>query len=452
MKISSILPASTLEALIGILATGSIVAGLFIYALLEPDRIDRAQATQLTLNLDDAMTLYAENCSVCHGLAGEGIGAIPPLNNPNLSASDPQALTKTISRGLYGTSMPAWSLEDGGPLGDYQIEQLVQLIQFGDWQVTQDRVVNLGVAPLVPFSAKPDTIILESLKTLPDGELLMQGVTRYSESCVACHGPDGTGTALVPALNDPAVRLKTDEEIQRTIQNGVPGTLMAGWEKSLNSDEIQALLALIKRWEEIPAGAIPSPDRPIAVTEESLALGSELYTTSCSNCHGPEGQGSQRAPSLNVKSFLADTNDQAIQQIITLGVPGTSMPAWGDRMTDVEIQAIVGFIRAWEPTAPEVATPTRMRGPRWQSSGAPSLPSGGARSPSQAQGLQVNQGEISRQSLTLSSSSSWSQLLAAEWQNLDSRAAALLGIIAMIATGLIGLSLVLLRHSPPPAA
>ena len=146
MKISRILPVSTLEVLIGILATGLIVTGLLFYALLEPERIDRAQASQLALNLDDATTLYAENCTVCHGLAGEGIGATPPLNNPNLSASDPQALYKTISRGLYGTSMPAWSLEDGGPLSDYQIDQLVQLIQYGDWQVTQDRVVDLGLA------------------------------------------------------------------------------------------------------------------------------------------------------------------------------------------------------------------------------------------------------------------------------------------------------------------
>jgi hypothetical protein len=44
------------------------------------------------------------------------------------------------------------------------------------------------------------------------------------------------------------------------------------------------------------------------------------------------------------------------------------MPAWGDRMTDAEIQAIVGFIRQWEPTAPEVAILTRPGGggPPWR--------------------------------------------------------------------------------------
>ena len=65
-----------------------------------------------------------------------------------------------------------------------------------------------------------------------------------------------------------------------------------------------------------------------------------------------------------------------MQQIISLGVPDTAMPAWGDRMTGAEIQAVVGYIRAWEPNAPAVATP--LRGPWWKySSSAASLPGGG---------------------------------------------------------------------------
>jgi mono/diheme cytochrome c family protein len=143
---------------------------------------------------------------------------------------------------------------------------------------------------------------------------------------------------------------------------------MVGWNNTLTVEEISGLITLIKRWEEIPAGTIPAPDVPIPTTEESIALGSQLFTANCARCHGPEGQGTPRAPSLNVKSFLTGTNDQAILQIVTSGVPGTAMPAWGDRMTDAEIQAIVGFIRQWEPTAPEVAVLTRPGGggPPWR--------------------------------------------------------------------------------------
>ena len=378
-----------IEHLVGLLALGLALSGLLIYAVQEPQRIAQAQEAQLQRDLDDAMTLYAQNCSVCHGVAGEGIGATPALDNPALRSSDAVALTKIISRGLFGTTMPAWHEEDGGTLSDYQIATLVALIQSGDWQATQDRVVNLGLTPLVPFSAEPDPALLEAVGELPGGDVLARGIVVYAEQCVACHGADGLGSSIAPALNEPVVRAKPAADIERTILNGVPGTLMAGWQLVLPAEDVTALVTLITTWDTVPTGTIPEPDRPLPVTEESLALGADLYSQNCSRCHGPEGQGTGRAPALNVKGFLVDTGDLAIQQIITLGVPGTAMPVWGDRLVDFEIQAIVGFIRTWEPTAPEVATPARGGGGPWwavnggTSPGGRALPSGGQVLPSQ---------------------------------------------------------------------
>lgn len=276
-------------------------------------------------------------------------------------------LFKTIARGRYATAMPAWSEDEGGPLSDYQISELVALIQSGDWNATGDRVVNLSLTPLIPFTTEPDAALLEAVGALPDGAALQSAIGIYAGSCVACHGADGPGTALAPALNAPSVREKTAEELTRTLTFGVPGTLMAGWSNQLTPEQMSAMVTLLQRWDEIPAGAIPAPNVPIPTTAESIALGGDLYAANCVRCHGPEGQGTPRAPALNVKSFLTDTNDQAIELIITGGVPGTAMPAWGDRMTAADIQAIVGFIRQWEPTAPEVAVPTRPGGggPPW---------------------------------------------------------------------------------------
>lgn len=374
----------SVEHFAGMLALALLASGLLIYAMREPLRIQAAQNQILSNQLDEAMTLYAQNCSICHGLAGEGIGATPPLDNPSLESADSLTLAKIIARGLYGTSMPAWSKEDGGPLSDYQIDNLVILIQHGDWQQTQDRVVNLGLAPLVPFTTEPDATLLEEVRSLPGGESLALGIETYASQCVACHGADGLGTTLAPALNDQLVREKDAAEIERIILNGVPGTLMAAWQHTLSSEQVAALVELIAGWDTVPSGSIPAPDEPVAVTAESLELGASLYAQSCSRCHGPEGQGTQRAPSLNVKGYLADTNDAALQQIITLGVPNTAMPAWGDRLTDAEIQAIVGFIRSWEPTAPEVAVPARGGGGPWwaveggtRPNAAAALPSGG---------------------------------------------------------------------------
>lgn len=180
---------------------------------------------------------------------------------------------------------------------------------------------------------------------------------------------------------------------------------MAGWANVLTTEDISTLVTLVQRWDEVPAGILPAPNVPIPVTEESLALGSQLFSSNCSRCHVPEGQGTQRAPALNVKSFLTDTSDLAIQQIVTQGVPGTAMPAWGDRMTESDIQAIVGLIRQWEPTAPEVATPTRAGGggPLWLRNNAPTT------APGQGQGTGQGQGQGQAQS-------SWWQIV--DWRIL----------------------------------
>lgn len=360
-----------IEHFLGILATILIATGILFYAYNEPNRLTSAQDAQLQTDLDEAMTLYAENCSVCHNLAGEGIGANPPLDNPGLKDADPTNLFKIISRGLYGTSMPAWNVSDGGGLSDYQVGELVDLIRVGDWQETSDHVVNLGLAPMVPRATDPDPEILAGLADMPGGETLTLGVTVYAQQCVACHGADGLGTNLAPALNAPAVREQPLGDLDRILRNGVAGTLMAGWENVLTDEEIDAVITLITQWDQVDEGAIPEPEAPLPVTEESLALGADLYTANCSRCHATEGQGTPRAPSLNVKGYLESTNDAALQQIITLGVPGTSMPAWGDKILESEIQALVGFIRSWEATAPAVAEPARGGGggPWWQTEG-----------------------------------------------------------------------------------
>lgn len=426
--------ARLIEILVGLLATQLIVFGLAFYILNEPQRIASAQTEILNVQLDEAMTLYAENCAVCHGLNGEGIGPTPPLNNPALASMPYDDLFKTIARGRYGTSMPAWSKDDGGPLSDYQISELVSLVQSGDWQATGDRVVNLGLAPLIPFTTQPDPALLEAVAALPDGEALKSAITIYASSCVACHGADGLGTALAPALNDPAARAKSAEELTRTITFGSPGTRMSAWSGQLSPEEIARMVTLIQRWDEIPLGTIPAPDVPIPTTAESIARGGELYAANCARCHGPEGQGTPRAPALNVKSFLTQTNDQAMQLIISGGVPGTAMPAWGDRMTEADIQAIVGFIRQWEPTAPEVAVPTRPGGggPPWLRNNTANpaqpaqpgqqTPSGGAGGPPWAQSQ---------------TQPAWWQTL--NWPLLLGLTAALSVIFSLIAAGLSGL-------------
>lgn len=362
-----------------LLGASLLAIALGLYILIEPQRMTQAAADLLDAQIAEGQIVYAENCAVCHNAAGEGLGANPALNTEAVKLMDYDTLYKTIARGRYNTAMPAWSVTDGGPLNDAQINAVIALIQYGDWRKTQIAVADMGLAPRVPLSVTVPITVLETIAALPDGAALAKGVELYAANCIACHGTNGEGSSLAPALNDPVIRTeRTTDQLSKTIGLGSPGTVMAGWNQRLSSEEIDALVTLIQRWDEIPPEAIPQPPaQPIIVTEQLLATGQTLYAQTCSRCHGTDGQGTRRAPALNVQSFFDKvTTDQAMIQIVTSGVPGTAMPAWGDRLSVSEIEAIVAYVRSWEATAPAVATPqtTGGGGPPWQRNGAVTQP------------------------------------------------------------------------------
>ena len=91
--------------------------------------------------------------------------------------------------------------------------------------------------------------------------------------------------------------------------------------------------------------------------EELIAEGKRLFNIACKSCHGVDGYGTPMAPALNNQIFLSETPDAAIYQIIAGGVPDTLMPAWGSRLNDQSLQALVAFLRSQEETAPPILPP-----------------------------------------------------------------------------------------------
>lgn len=92
-------------------------------------------------------------------------------------------------------------------------------------------------------------------------------------------------------------------------------------------------------------------------TLERTARGAEIYREQCAACHGEQGEGGS-GPALNNREVLKNTLDSVFFSVIRSGVPGTQMPAWsvdfGGPLTDEDVRDVVAFIRAWEPTAPEI--------------------------------------------------------------------------------------------------
>jgi mono/diheme cytochrome c family protein len=418
---------------LAVLAASLIALAVGIYILLEPARLTQANVDLLNSQIAEGQIVYAENCAVCHNAAGQGLGSNPALNTAGVQQMDRTTLYKTIARGRYNTAMPAWSTEDGGPLNDAAINAVVALLQHGDWQQTQIVVADLGLAPRAPISVTVPITTLQQIALLPDGAALAAAVQTYAANCVACHGSNGQGTTLAPALNDPVIRAeRTAEQLNKTISLGSPGTVMAGWNQRLSAEEIAQLVTLVQHWDQIPSDAIPEPPaQPIIVTEKLLATGQTLYTQNCSRCHGTDGQGTRRAPALNVQTFFDKvTTDAAMIQIVSSGVPGTAMPAWGDRLSGSEIEAIVAYVRSWEATAPAVANPqaTGGGGQPWQRTGS---------TPTQPQAPQQAGGAGVVQSVGAAPATDWRIVL-------------LLGGLGVIFGGMLiaaSLQLIRLRHS-----
>ncbi|MCS7235626.1 MAG: cytochrome c [Armatimonadota bacterium] len=94
------------------------------------------------------------------------------------------------------------------------------------------------------------------------------------------------------------------------------------------------------------------PERnPVPRTGQSVQVGSRLYRAHCAVCHGPEGRGDgPAAPSLVPRPAdlrrTARMADGLLFARITEGLPGTSMPAFRDTLTEEERWHVVNFLKA----------------------------------------------------------------------------------------------------------
>ncbi|MFL7891514.1 MAG: c-type cytochrome [Anaerolineales bacterium] len=345
---------------IGILATLVIIIIVPIYSWTEPSRQDKLLDNYYTDAVLASTDLYATNCAVCHGAAGEGIGDTPALNTEAVHVISATDLFKVISRGRSNSLMAAWADEEGGIFSNSQVDDFVTFIQQVNWEYVEARVDELGLTPPQVIEMEVSEGMLAALSTLPEGDTLSSGLLVYADHCAACHGTNGAGTIIAPAIDSADLRTRPREEIVDLVMNGVPGTLMTNWVNMLPPDEISSVVDLIFRWPELLQADVEFPEpklMEIPASPELITQGERLFNIACKSCHGIGGYGSPMAPAVVNQIFLSETPDAAIYQIIAGGVTGTLMPAWGSRLTDQEIQSLVAFLRSNESSAPVILPP-----------------------------------------------------------------------------------------------
>jgi mono/diheme cytochrome c family protein len=98
-------------------------------------------------NPNNGAVLYDQNCAVCHGPDGKGrIGATLAKDWPSIRPD--LEIKTTISRGVAGSPMPAWSQDNGGPLTERQIDDLVSFVL--TWSTPDNPATITPTAPAVP--------------------------------------------------------------------------------------------------------------------------------------------------------------------------------------------------------------------------------------------------------------------------------------------------------------
>ncbi len=222
-----------------------------------------------------------------------------------------------------------------------------------------------------------------------------EGLAVYDRYCIVCHGPEGNGQGPASYLLFPKPRnfvrgefklrstpqglMPTDEDLVRTVSNGIPGSAMFAFGELLSDEQLAAVVQHVKllspRFASVPPATadqlLQIPSAP-TVTPELVSAGRSTYETfRCAQCHGPEGRGDgPSAPGLvdsEGSPFpAADFTDgvykgggrpEDLYRTFLTGMAGTPMPSYADAIENEEqAWALVYYVLSLTPGG--VAQPT----------------------------------------------------------------------------------------------
>lgn len=228
------------------------------------------------------------------------------------------------------------------------------------------------------------------------------GRSVYERDCIGCHGQKGDGNGygarfLEPKPRDftkgifkfaavPAGELPHDEDLLRTLKNGLHGTSMPAW-PLMPRNESEAVVAYIKtlspRWtQKKPAPAITPTEDPFArKPEKGVEFGRKVYhvVARCWGCHAayeppaaisadattldqtvegvranfdvPEAKKSDWGFDIRPPDFLVDTlkagdSLEDLYRDIASGIGGTAMPMWRGALTEEQLWGLVHYVRS----------------------------------------------------------------------------------------------------------
>jgi mono/diheme cytochrome c family protein len=175
----------------------------------------------------------------------------------------------------------------------------------------------------------------------------------YGQNCAGCHGANGEGNGALALANPVYLAIVSDDTLRRVTAQGVPGTLMPAFAKSaggtLTDEQIDILVREMRaRWSKADALHGVTPPPYATSVPGNAHRGTEVYTTFCASCHGPEGKGTTKGSSIVDVSFLALVSDQYLRTTIIAGRPELDQPDWRNCVTNHPMTAQqVDDVVAW---------------------------------------------------------------------------------------------------------
>lgn len=168
----------------------------------------------------------------------------------------------------------------------------------------------------------------------------------YHNYCSVCHGDRGDGNSrarnsLVPPPRDFTRASELARDTMLTIvTHGKPGTAMSAWKTQLTPEEIEAVVDYVR-----------NTFMQVALNP-TLQKGRSLYAQNCLACHGDKGQGAAGQMGLipprdfTTPQARAELTRERMITSVTQGRANTAMAAFAGRLSAVEIEAVVDYVRA----------------------------------------------------------------------------------------------------------
>jgi cytochrome c oxidase cbb3-type subunit 2 len=203
----------------------------------------------------------------------------------------------------------------------------------------------------------------------------------FESHCALCHGPDGDGEGpearrfftrpadlrrgIFKFRSTPSGSLPTDQDLERTLRRGLPGSAMIA-QDHLSDAQIRAAIAYLKTLS--PRWASETPARPIPVVRpadlDSLAAeGKRMFKRAgCPECHGESGRGDgpsakvltsggrpTRPADLTRRPLKGGDRPEDIYRVLTVGIDGTPMPSYREALGEEEIWALAIYVAGLTP-------------------------------------------------------------------------------------------------------